>query len=1425
MGGLVIKKAYIMAKETPTYSALADRVRAMYFIATPHQGSDHAATLSKIFRTSPSLRPYLKDLQKNSETVETINKEFPDCSQDLILRSFFESRPLSIPGVGKRLIVEKSNATLFYPNERSELLNGDHRSICKYETPEDSNYITIYNALASTIETVTSSKTATSSWKHVESLEFSQTGNRVEELFGSFEVQEDDLYRVTTERVNGTCEWLSESSEFDEWVFSEDYKMLWLRGPPAAGKSFLAGYAVEQLVDSGRKPCYYFFTYGDQSKSSITTFLLSMTCQIAVLLPEVASQVEKITFKDPSIIRTGDYMTIWRKLWTQGILRERPEVMENVVWVLDAVDECRNDEELVKLLSQVQAALHIKILVTSRTDIDDYDPPPRNTVRLFLDMEDTQRDIAAYISEHSPSLERSIREVILSKSNGCFFWAILVLQRLKSVYGLQARLKAAQSEPPGMENLYSRILVHLPFPELSQSILTWVLCSIRPLTVDELQYALPEFREESSSKGINDLISHQYNNLLYIDRRNQVRPRHSTVTDFLLQHDINDSLARLTIDRSNGHRNMALACIEYLNGPEMGRKSRRKLSVIPFRRSSFVEYASHFMHEHLNRTLALDNDILANLAAFLQSTNLLTWIEYLASRNAIETLLQTAQALKDFLGRNSKRDSPLSDDFVVVGRWVADLFRLVTKFGRQLIQYPQSIFDLIPPFCPTSSAPYHQFARDRLGICVLGLSASTWDDRICTVAPSTRKLGQPGEPVKSSRPRVTTRKRFGTVSQVERLRSIASTDKSFAIGTSMGRISIFNDRTCLEDTVLEQSMAVTQLQFASRKPLLVSTSNREIHIWNTETWKCQWDVKIAKECMSLAFADDDQILLVAMRNNRLLVLDLINRTQRELDWEKRLEERYGSKFRSKCPAMATFKCDIDTLALVYRGQNIVVWNYEDGTQRLYNHSCGLTESLVDPMVQVQSLAFSNLAGSSLLVASYSIGDLVLFDTNSEPVKARISTRDIYANLTSSPDGRTFAGAATDGSIELYDFETLRRLFRIQSEDQGITVLAFTADSTRLLDIRGDRHSCRVWEPPALRRREIEMDSLREPSLYSQESYDNILDRNDEHLGIITALATDDTGEYFFVGKDDATVSVYEARTGLSLQKLYAHGTTVLELHYNDLSSALLSVDTAGSIIVHHVQQHGLNWQATPLFTLRDNGSGIQQAMFNHDGTQMMICVDDEASIYSVRSGERLKSTVKCDRSAGFAWAVHPSNRELLVLVSCMEVRFYSWKMFEKLDEHLRFEVGPQMPSELRVTGAIPMLNGSMLGLLDYSAHGASDTPFVGCVEIPHTLNEAKGLACLGFYGSLSPQVKYLAGSYRGRQVFVSTDGWICSASAEAFRGGANILYHFMPPTNWLRTIQEAKIAISKSGDVLFSVYHEVAVVKRGLERSFDVHEE
>jgi triacylglycerol esterase/lipase EstA (alpha/beta hydrolase family) len=46
MGGLVIKKAYMIAREDPLYNALGERFHTMIFLGTPHRGSGLATVLN-----------------------------------------------------------------------------------------------------------------------------------------------------------------------------------------------------------------------------------------------------------------------------------------------------------------------------------------------------------------------------------------------------------------------------------------------------------------------------------------------------------------------------------------------------------------------------------------------------------------------------------------------------------------------------------------------------------------------------------------------------------------------------------------------------------------------------------------------------------------------------------------------------------------------------------------------------------------------------------------------------------------------------------------------------------------------------------------------------------------------------------------------------------------------------------------------------------------------------------------------------------------------------------------------------------------------------------------------------------------------------------------------------------------------------------
>ena len=113
-----------------------------------------ARTLSNILRVVYRQKPYVNELEPSSALLSSINDSFRHYAQDLQLWSFYETVQSSLPGP-KAIIVDKVSATLGYPHERIALLNADHRGVCKFDQPSDTNYKTIRNAFISTIDAIT----------------------------------------------------------------------------------------------------------------------------------------------------------------------------------------------------------------------------------------------------------------------------------------------------------------------------------------------------------------------------------------------------------------------------------------------------------------------------------------------------------------------------------------------------------------------------------------------------------------------------------------------------------------------------------------------------------------------------------------------------------------------------------------------------------------------------------------------------------------------------------------------------------------------------------------------------------------------------------------------------------------------------------------------------------------------------------------------------------------------------------------------------------------------------------------------------------------------------------------------------------------------------------------------------------------------
>jgi hypothetical protein len=132
-----------------------NRIHTLYFLATPHQGSDLAKILVNILKVSYGTKPFVTELEHNSESIASINDSFRHYAEDLQLWSFYETVPSNFV-LTKVIIVDKASAIGGYAKERKSPLNADHCSICKFDQQTDTNYRTLREAFITTIDTILS---------------------------------------------------------------------------------------------------------------------------------------------------------------------------------------------------------------------------------------------------------------------------------------------------------------------------------------------------------------------------------------------------------------------------------------------------------------------------------------------------------------------------------------------------------------------------------------------------------------------------------------------------------------------------------------------------------------------------------------------------------------------------------------------------------------------------------------------------------------------------------------------------------------------------------------------------------------------------------------------------------------------------------------------------------------------------------------------------------------------------------------------------------------------------------------------------------------------------------------------------------------------------------------------------------------------
>ncbi|KAH7322926.1 WD40-repeat-containing domain protein [Stachybotrys elegans] len=1391
MGGLVVKRMYVLAKSQPEYHSLANRIHSMFFLATPHHGADLARTLSRFLALGlGGARPFLSDLSSQSAVIQSLNQDFPHHSQQIHLFSFFETLPSDL-GMKKSIIVDRSSAILGYPNERVDHLNANHRDMCKFSSRDDPNYRSVRNALATTIRDIQSKSLSLE-----RKLDMGQQ-RLLESLLGTDDTTEEDLIAADGRRMHGSCEWIIQRTSFQTWLESTQSSVYGLSGQPGTGKTILSGRIVSHLRDITTQCSFYFFQYRRKGTSDISIFLLSMARQMALQDGEVWRRCASVYEADHNLSQRT-YPTIWRRLFLDGIFASK--LSRTHYWVLDALDECHQEPELIRLLLKASECTNLRVFFTSRNVFKSPDQPKTNT-EIFVEeisRENSRSDIALFLQENMqqlPALNEESRlqtlDNVLEKSQGCFLWASLVLQELKKVHTAAEIQRVIDETPSDMNDLYARILDEMSVAaygkRLAKAIITWTICATRPLTVTELEEALTLDLQDSID-SLETSIRSSCGHLIYVNKQSVVQMVHLTARDYLFEPKESSEFA---VEEIQGHRRLLLTCLQYLHGDErraarLGRSTHKstKRSQTPF-----LKYASEAFHEHLRRMSWTDGTVLTALAKFFSSYSLLSWIEYIASHSDLSHLIDTGDALGLFLQGTPERDLADTADLALLNSWTTDLVRLVMQFGGNLRDYPASIFNLIPPFCPAATAPRRQFGSVPRGITVRGLRAVAWGDCLTTI----------------NNPR-------------QQHSSIASSERHFALGCSSGKIMVYEHLLHRQIATLDHSEPVRLLCFGYQHDILASAGPAVIRIWNITSKLELMRFDAPWQCMTLAFAEQGRQLIAAMKDHQLKTWNLQEGTlDANTHWTKGLEGTALKLYR--WPVTAALSLDTQLLAVVYKGQDILVWDTEnDCLYDIFNRDSGATAFAGRPYATagVRCLDFGTGANADLLAAAYVDGELVLFDISSGEVKK--SGIDVFAHLiTHSPDGLKLATADPSGAIQVFDFATLSLLYRIDSVEAGIQGLVFSGDGQHLLDIRGSRS--RVWGPTVLVPKSHALSSV---VVTPQEVNSEPL----EDVAEITSIALHENGEMFFCGKEDGSIYLFETETGLATRTLCSHARNVKIrlLSYNSASACITSVDASSRILVHQLSSRDKTMTATKVLDYRAN-SAVAQIVSRPDLDRILVISVESTELLSISERDNTSLAILTDSEHHPChWVDHPVHHNWLLCLSRKAAHIFDWQSLNRETVSGGIQLDVQIPLALSPKYAKPAFDNSLLAVMYGETDGLHSQSKLVLYNTSQIIPSTESLAPTLARQQLSEKAIRVVGPIgqgaTERLVFIQNSNWVCTVDAKGSTEG-RISSHFFFPVDWMSMASHSGliVEVTRRGEVLMVRKDEVAVVRRGLNRT------
>ncbi|CAH0051070.1 unnamed protein product [Clonostachys solani] len=1217
MGGLVVKKAYLLGIHDDTYKAIVESISAVIFLATPHRGTHLAETLSHILSaTFQSSKSFISDLNKGSFAIEDINEQFRHFAPKLSIWSFYETLATSI-GPSKIMVLEKDSSVLGYPSEISKPLHADHKSICKYDSPADENYVAIKNAITHIVSTFLRKA---KSEVGVTEVEIKAT---VADLFRGCITSEDDYNTLSERRIPGTCSWIFEEPEFLSWMApSSQSSILWYTALPGNGKSILSTCVIDYFKSSPNGCQFFHFKYSDPGRRSVVNCLRSLAFQLAKDIPQFGRLLCHAP-RETLGLDSGDATLIWQNIFQNTFAQSKIDAC--LYWIIDGLDECDEPQILLncfKCLSTVAVSINVLILSRKAGTLPiAFDRLSQNVPVKIIEKSDGSHnlpDIGILVRQGLEQLScgadfrEQLCQNVTKRSEGSFLWTKLVLDEVMHCHTEKRIQEVLDEVPDDMSLVYERMEKSLvqsgrrANEPLIKALIEWTICAQRSLNLSEMAQALePEFT------GFLDLkrtIKDACGQFIQIDESGNITMLHHTTSEYFSR----STTSIFSISPGVTHTRLFLKTTSALEEPTLQWKLIENRHAM---RSSqpFVFYSAISWSYHLYHCQSNSSQILDQLVSFFRSPAVLSWIHILALLRRVEVLTKAANILGSFLHGIAKKDDSdnsktmSSSELKLLEDWATDLNKIVGKFGQILVMEPEIIYNLIPALSPGQTAISRQFGNYQSTIEVLGNEDRLWNGN----------LG-----------------RFALPSGTRALK-IACAPKYIAVLEFGGIVRIWDSSNFLEIRSIAHSEPVTTTAFSSSGTKLATCGLQTTKIWSVASGR---ELIVLRnppltKAIGISFAEKDKKLLFGGDDNviRIAFWDVPSPQWQAVHPDLLLKKRLGDMGTiMNSPMYLAFSDDKKYIGASYRGAPLSVWRLADGRfigkcQRSKETRLAAGQSSTT-WFSVDRFTWNPVTGHVL--GMYKDGCIFKWHPFT---RENVELRKPADGIAVSANGKLFATSSSDGSVRIWDFATFTLIYQLSTEDL-VTDLAFSPDSHRLYDLRGG--VVNAWEPDAVTRfytnQEHNWNTKSEDKHYTEMSKPS--EEKIVHTDGVTAICPSPSRTEYCAGFENGTVLLFEDPTIPPLEVAnFGYPLDITHLVWSDNNLFIAIVNLAGEVIVKEINRDQGKTRFSSLPKLETQSKEINRPpdghtfnfeglIFSLDSKFIFLWTERECFVFMVETG-------------------------------------------------------------------------------------------------------------------------------------------------------------------------------------------------------------